>query len=624
MLRKTWTTLALIIVLFVCQATSLAASRPRLDVRTMKDWSIVVAETAIESEKYAAEEFRDFFAQATGYRLPIRSDSAAETKNVFIGASDALAESNLAHALDRDYAEEELRTIIEQDNIAIVGGRPRGVLYGVYQFLEQCVGVRFLAPDYTYVPVHDPDDTYKNRAGRLFLADYTYNPPVECRFPAFKDLPGRTGQFAARLRMNGRFSGDGGPPGEWRKKIGFNNRKGLILHNISSWVPFKKEQNPEYFSPLGGNPQPCFSHPAVIKGMTERVLSVMDRDFGPNSMIPIAHADAMLCYCQRCQDIIRKDGLELTGASGESSGAPMFLTINHIAREVAKTRPDLTIATYAYTQTAVPPMNIKMEPNVRIQYALYNACLFHQFDSLSCPMNMQYLEDMRKWGEISNGVMYWYYGMGSYVDYTAPPFQLRMAGSHLRTLVANNGKSIFVQGGAIIFNELVQYVYARLLWDPNLNTHEVISEFMDLYYGKAAPPIAEFISLAEAETRLAGNHPNSGGPNILEAYNFSQDLGRRGIELFNEALALAESAEVKARVAKASLSAYRLSLGDIWLGKPIEGMTDQDKAKYRRLARKALELCEQFEIVALHEGRRIEHLAPAMRNALGMAEDAPF
>ena len=34
--------------------------------------------------------------------------------------------------------------------------------------------------------------------------------------------------------MNGRFSGDTGPPGEWRRKIGYNNRKGVILHNIGT------------------------------------------------------------------------------------------------------------------------------------------------------------------------------------------------------------------------------------------------------------------------------------------------------------------------------------------------------------------------------------------------------
>ena len=87
----------------------MGAPPKKLDVRTMADWSIVVAESAIESEAYAAEEFRDFFAQATSYQLPIRSESVPGTKNVFIGASDALRNSTLAQALDRDYAEEELR-----------------------------------------------------------------------------------------------------------------------------------------------------------------------------------------------------------------------------------------------------------------------------------------------------------------------------------------------------------------------------------------------------------------------------------------------------------------------------------------------------------------------------------
>jgi hypothetical protein len=594
----------------------------------MADWAIVVADTAIESERYAAEEFRDFFAQATGHLLAIRSEGPSGTKNVFIGASDALRNSTLTHALDRDYAEEELRIIIALDNIAIVGGRPRGVLYGVYQFLEQSVGVRFLAPDYTYAPTYDPDDTYKNRAGRLLLIDHAYNPPIECRYPTFKDLPGRTGQFAARLRMNGRFSGDDGPPAEWRPKIGYNNRRGVILHNSGTWMPFNREENPEYFAAdgdgkRGHNHQPCFSDPAVIEGITEKVLSRIN-DYAPKGMIPFAHADASLCYCQRCQDVIQKDGREPDEVSGEALGAPMFLAVNHIAREVAKKYPDVTIATYAYTASAVPPLNITMEPNVRIQYTTYSACLIHPFDALACPSNVQYGRDMRKWAEISNGIMYWYYGMGSFLDYFTPPFQLRMAGPHIRTMVANGGRSFFIQGGQIVFNELVQYVYARLLWDPTLSTHDLISEFVNLYYGKAAPQVAEFISLAEAETRLAGNHPQCSGGDILEGYGFTQDLGWKGIELFNQALKLAESPQVKRRVQKASMVAYRLSLGDIWLGRPIEGMTEADKARYRKSAHRVLELCEQFKIISLHEGRRIEDLAPKMRKALGMGEGESF
>ena len=54
----------MVVIFSLCQGSLLAEPQNRLDVRTMADWSIVVAETAIASEKYAAEEFCDFFAQA--------------------------------------------------------------------------------------------------------------------------------------------------------------------------------------------------------------------------------------------------------------------------------------------------------------------------------------------------------------------------------------------------------------------------------------------------------------------------------------------------------------------------------------------------------------------------------
>ena len=634
MLQKQLATLALVVVVCACQGNAIAEPPKKLDVRTMADWSIVVAKTATESEKYAAEEFRDFFAEATGHCLSIRPGSTSETKNVFIGASDALTKSNIAHVLDREYAEEELRIIIELDNIAIVGGRPRGVLFGVYQFLEDAMGVRFLAKDYTYVPRYAADDADKRR-GQLQAMDYSYNPPVECRHVSFGDLQDKTGQFAARLRVNGRYSGDGNPPKEWRQKLGGHNRKGLILHNITAWTGFSQEEHPEYFA-LGRdgkrhNAQPCFSHPDVIDRMTERVLAAL-KDYGPNSQIAMAQWDASLCECERCRDLVVKDGRLTAGSGGESWGAPMFLAINHVAREVAKVRPDVTIATYAYAPSARPPLNIQMEPNVRIQYATYNACQIHPFDCISCPNNMKYSEDLRQWGRISNGMMYWYYGMGSFTDFFAPPLVLRMAGPHIRTLIANNGKSFFIQGDPIIFAELVQYVYAKLLWDPRVDTFDVINEFVDLYYGKAAGPVAEFLRLADNELRRHSDHPNCNGPNIFAGYGYSQELGWHGIELFDEALALADTPELKSRVEKASLVPWRMSLGVTWLGQTPEGMTEEDKADYRRSARKVFELCKKHNIVAAHEARRMvaahgdRRIAvdKAIRKALKMEEDEPF
>ena len=624
---KDWALFSLLAVVGCCQGSLLGAPRQRLDVRTLADWSIVVDPAASASEKYAAEEFRDFLAQSIGHQLPLCADGTAGTNNVFIGASTPLRNSNLSHVLNREYAAEELRIAITLDNIAIVGGRPRGVLYGVYQFLEDVLRVRFLAPQVTHVPRYTANDTDLRR-GQQELVDYSYQPPIDCRYVAFKDLPGHTGQFAARLRANGRYSGDDGPPGEWRQKIGFNNRQGVFLHNIGKWVPFQRETHPQHFAADGSgkrghSPQPCFSDPAVIQGITQKVLSQV-RDYAPRGLLPIAHADATLCYCGRCQDIIRKDGREPDGPNGEALGAPMFLAVNHIARQVAKIHPEVTIGTYAYTASAVPPLNIKMEPNVRVQYATYNACQIHPFDSLSCPQNMRYLQDMRQWSKISQGMMYWYYGMGTFTDYFAPPLVLRMAGPHVRTMVANNAKSIFIQGGQIVWTELVQYVYARLLWNPRLGTYELINEFLDLYYGKAAGPIAEFLRLADQELRRAGNHPGCNGPDIFKAYNYSQGLGRRGLQLFAKALVLADSPELKARVEKASLSAHRLSLGATWLGETPPGMSATDKAEYRQSARKVFELCQKFNLVSAHEGRRLPDVEKAIRRALAMPADEPF
>ncbi len=316
----------------------MAAPPETLDVRTMKDWTIVVAEDAIPSERYAAEEFRTFLCQATGHELPIAA-AATVGGNVFIGPSPALRASDLAHLMDAAYVEEELRVVVATNIIAIMGGRPRGVLYGVYQFLEDALGVRFLAKNFTHVPRYQADDPLPRR-GVLTPMDYAYRPLVSCRFVAFPDLQDTTAQFQARLRVNGRYREDPSVEPEWSKRVGGFNRNGLVLHNINSWLRASPQEHPEYYAADkdGKRPvshQPCFSNPDVVDRITANVLKDL-RDFAPGAMIPMAQEDASLCECERCQALVREHGLDPFGGGGENWGAPLFLAINHVAREVAK------------------------------------------------------------------------------------------------------------------------------------------------------------------------------------------------------------------------------------------------------------------------------------------------
>ena len=51
-----------------------------------------------------------------------------------------------------DLGNEGLRLKLSSENIFITGGKPRGTLYGVYEFAEKYLGIRFLTFDDTYIP----------------------------------------------------------------------------------------------------------------------------------------------------------------------------------------------------------------------------------------------------------------------------------------------------------------------------------------------------------------------------------------------------------------------------------------------------------------------------------------
>jgi hypothetical protein len=142
-------------------------------VRAMANWKIVASAHAIPSEAYAAEELQTFFKQATGMRLPITTDPG-DAACIYVGPSRAMAASALGFDTSA-FGPEELRVVVGERAIAVAGGRPRGTLYGVYTFVEDCLGVRFLTPDTTHVPRLAQDSV-------LRPVDRRFNPHFSLRF----------------------------------------------------------------------------------------------------------------------------------------------------------------------------------------------------------------------------------------------------------------------------------------------------------------------------------------------------------------------------------------------------------------------------------------------------------
>lgn len=85
--------------------------------------SIILLGDAISSEKYAVGKFQFFFEQATGFLLPIFSETRKENDCcIFVGIGDAMKRSQLRFDTT-DFGTENLRVVVGESVIMIVDGR---------------------------------------------------------------------------------------------------------------------------------------------------------------------------------------------------------------------------------------------------------------------------------------------------------------------------------------------------------------------------------------------------------------------------------------------------------------------------------------------------------------------
>ena len=615
-----------------------------------QDWDIVVSGDAIPSEQYAAREFQHFFEQATGTRLPIRSTSEAD-HHVFIGPSGPLKSSVLGLVMDRVYGEEELRIVTGDDHIAITGGRPRGVLYGVYQFLEDSLGVRFLTAGLTHVP---PCPADKN----LAPADRSYTPPLAYRFYLKAEVMDDPA-FAVRRRQNG---ADPNSPHKVPEEMGGIAPKQFFLHNNHGLHSVGPDQHPEYYCLSGGKrmgAQICMSHPDVRR-LVWQSIEQRAPNLPPNYVIALAQNDAgHPCGCPRC-NTIRHEGdspaavaelfsLEAVRAQygrdnplgmveRPAAGPPSVSTVryvNHLAEKLEAIRPDVRIGTMAYSYTMMPPRKTRVRDNVIIQFATYHSCILHGYDDPACPTNRQSTRYLQGWGTLCEHLVMWFYDH-NHQDVLSVVPNLRIQADAIRFFVANNARGIFTQGTPRNngFSDLRAYLLTALHWNPDLDSEALIDEFLALYYGaKPAALIRQWLDLAHDSVDYS-EHTNIG----YQPRHIGLDpaLGDIGLRLFEKAMAGAESDEIRERIEKVSITAHRLGCEPLmwnagWAGMtaaarkvPIEdvsySLTEADKkdqlARYRRM----LELCEKHGINQYREGILLDHATAGIRTYLGLGE----
>jgi Domain of unknown function (DUF4838)/Glycosyl hydrolase family 20, domain 2 len=504
-------------------------------------WTLVVAEDAIPSERYAAEEFQSLFERATGVKLPLQAAPPAATGNIFIGSGQAMAESTVGFTVD-DLGDEGLRIRVATDNIAIAGDRPRGTLYGVYEFLERHIGVRFLTAEHTHVPE-------AATPLRIPCGEHTYAPKFSFRWSYYNENAARP-DFAARLRVN-TVTHD--------EKLGGVTPQKLINHSFHRYVSPAKygKDHPEYFALVngerrldmgGGGPEPCVSNPDVIRIMTEGVLADIRANPSQKNISLSQNDNDAYCRCDQCEAINQREGTPM--------GSNLHL-VNIVADAVAKEFPDVKVGTLSYWYTRKPPKHMKPRDNVQIQLCSIECCTTRPLDDPKPESNREFCADMEAWGKICDDIWVWHYNT-NFAAYLLPFPNLRAIGPNVRFFARNNVKGVFMQangnGKSGELSDLRNYVMGRCLWDPSLDSWALAEEFCRLHYAEAAGPIIEYLTFIHDVAEASDGEPGCFG--TADEFGFTGEVARKAFGYFEQALASTQDPSVRARVEKASISAY--------------------------------------------------------------------
>jgi hypothetical protein len=525
-------------VLITAALLTASLARAEATVGRMTTWPIVIPMDPAPAERHAAAELRDIVAQATGARMEIVTASGPRESGVFLGKA--------SREKAGDLGEEAFRIRIDDHRVEIAGGSPRGTLYGVYTFLEDELGVRFLTPDHTHVPHAGPNQALKN-------GERVVRPRFAWRY-SYYGMNMAHPEFAARLRNNAVTD---------RAELGGRSNWSLISHSVNEYVPVAKfgKDHPEYFSLVDGKrrsfmhddqfdqggTQPCFTNTDVKQLIIGGVLKRLARKGQTGGNIAISQNDnTMYCRCDRCRAIDDRE---------ESHMGALLALINEAADAVAQDRPGVFVGTLAYQFSRTPPRSLKPRPNVAIQLCSIEACQIHPLNDPRCPNNVAFRKDLEGWCRICEHVYVWNYNT-NFTSYNSPCPNLDVIGPNVRFLAAHGVNGVFMQAAGNAQNtelcELRNYLISRLLWDPTLDDRKLIDEFVTLHYGRAADKVRAYLTLIGETARRSGIHQHCFGS--AASYGIDAAVARKALGLLEEGMRLGENDEVKRRVEKVSIA----------------------------------------------------------------------
>lgn len=436
---------------------------------------IVVPDNATGGEKYAARELQDYVRQISGAELPVTCESSYSDKQgarISVGRTK-LSENHVSDSGIAELGDDGYCIFTSNDDTFFVGGRKRGSLYAVYDYLES-LGVRWYSPEYTVVPKKADLDAPSNPR--------KYIPKLWYRAQWWNNAP--TLEWLTRMRVNG----NNGQTPQIPESMGGCVKPMYGCHSFEILVPaavnFDKHREWYALKENGerSRGELCLTNPELREFVTSKVLDDLTSCSGAVENYWVSQNDGGQsgCFCEKCT-------AERAAHGGKDRwSANIVAFVSKVADGVKPRFPKVRIKSLAYSYTQQAPEKMKASDNVLIEI-----CGNFKADETSHALLV------KSWFETASNISVYTYG-GSNYGYWWPFPNLHELGMQYPRAAENGVTAFYVQGTALGkgsgFGDLRAYLTARLAWDPTRDVDKEIAEFCHGFYGPAAPFIIDYIN----------------------------------------------------------------------------------------------------------------------------------
>lgn len=518
---------------------------------------IVLPVRATVVEIQAAKVLQDYLQRISGAYLPIAADSMQQQEgDILIGNVNR---PELKEVPKERLAEDGLFIKNNGKSLVITGGTGKGVLYGVYTFLETYLGCRKYTAAVTYVP--------KKKTIVLDAINDMQLPAFSYRETFYRDALDPEYQLWHKLDSH-----VGPGKSEW----------GSWVHTFDELLSPKEygESHPEYFSFYDGKrhagtvpswdgagvqpeAQLCLSNPDVLEIVCKNLKAAMDKN--PEALYWSVSQNDNVNYCQ-CDKCVAMDKKYAAFAPEEkmysTHGGSKYPALGSgsilaFVNKVAERFPDKIISTLAYQYSRVPPKGIVPRKNVNIMLCSIESARNTTMEK----GDTAFASDLKGWGKLTNNIIVWDYVI-RFSNLFAPFPNLRILQPNLKFMHDNGVSAVFEQGNREIggeFAELRAYLIDKLLWNPEVNVNAVIDDFLAGYYGKASKQIRQYIDLLHDNNMEQSGYKLSifGKPAMEKETFLSDSLITVYNALFDQAeKAVSGNPEIRERVKTARLPVY--------------------------------------------------------------------